>query len=489
MDRNTLEINNILLINPPESSRGGSTSVPLGLMYIAGLLRKNSIPVNILDACLEGWDSIKKGLAENNPTIVGIACPSYARTKSLKVAEIVKDYNKNIKVILGGHHPSLMGKQILENYPFVDMICIGEGEYPMLELSQGVDLKNIPGLGFRRGNEIIINNPRPEISDLDKLPMPAWDCIDPRRYGTNSTFVFDGVDFSKEIGACISFSRGCIGRCNFCSNHCMWAKWKHRSPKNVADELELLNKKYNIRCFAFNDDCFSVNRKAAMELCNEILERKLKIYFSIVTRTDCIDEELLGILKEAGCCAICFGIEAASPKLLKIMHKPIKIEQSQKAIQLVKSFGIRSIALVIAGAVGETRETINETISFLNHANPTESGIANGLMIFPGTEIYEIAKRQKLIDDSFWLTDYNYMIYTGENSRLKLNMFFSAIHNRKKLSRFFIINALQYHRFVTREIEMGLKKFLEWMGLLKVRNKSNKPKVFYGKYTSQGRAR
>jgi len=475
----------VLLINPPESSQGGSTSAPLGLMYIASLLQKNNFPVNIVDACLGGWDSIKKGLAESNPTIVGIACPSYARAKSLKVAETVKGYNKDIKVILGGHHPTLMGRQILENYPFVDMVCIGEGEYLMLELCQGVELEKIPGLGFRENNNVIINNPRTEITDLDELPMAAWNCLDPRRYGTNNSFVFDGIDFGKERGACVSFSRGCIGRCNFCSNYCMWKKWKHRSPQKVADELEFLNKTYNIRCFAFNDDCFSVNKKATMELCAEIVNRKLKIYFSIVTRVDCIDEEILGILKKAGCCTIYFGIEAASPRLLKIMHKPIKIEQSQKAIQLVNSFGIRSIALVIAGAVGETYETINECIDFLNRANPTEIGIANGLMIYPGTEIYEIAKRQKLIDDSFWLTDYNYMIYTGENSRLKLNMFSSALSNRKRLSRFFIINALRYHRFVTREMTKAVKKLLERMGLLKEKSKPNKPKAFYGKYANQ----
>ena len=480
MDRSASEKNKVLLINVPESGQGGHTSAPLGLMYIAGLLQKNGVLVNIIDACLDGWDSIGRGLAEYSPTIVGIACPSYARTNSLKVAKIVKEHDKNIKVIMGGHHPTLMGRQVLENYPFVDMVCIGEGEYLMFELSRGLEPEKILGLGFRRNNDIIINDRRSEITDLDELPMPAWDLIDPGRYGTSSDFTFDGVDFSKEAGASISFSRGCIGRCNFCSNHCMWKRWKHRSPKNMADELELLNKKYNIRCFAFNDDCFSADKKAAIELCNEILARGLKIYFSVVTRTDCVDEEILGVLKKAGCCTVCFGIETASPKVLKIMHKPIRIEQSQKVIQLVNSFGIRSVALLIAGAVGENWETVNETIDFLNHANPTMLGIGNGLMVFPGTEIYEMLKRQKLIDDSFWLTDYSCMIYTEENPRWQLDMFTSAIDKRKKLSRFYIVNALRYHRFLSREIGRKLKKFFEWLGVnIKRKKDPNKPNLFY----------
>ncbi|MBU2541425.1 MAG: B12-binding domain-containing radical SAM protein [Candidatus Omnitrophica bacterium] len=467
----------VLLINPPESSPGRSTSAPLGLMYIAAVLRQNNIPVQILDAFLDGWDSILRKIREYRPDIVGIACPTYARIQAIKVAKIVKENFTDVIVILGGHHPTLMGQQLLDNYPFVDMVGIGEGEYLMLDLCQGRRLEDILGLGFKKNNKIIINEPRPNIEDLDVLPMPAWNLIEPRRYGTHNNFVYEGVDLSKEAGAGILFSRGCIGRCNFCSNRLMWKKWRHRSAKKVVDEIEFLNRTYNIRCFQFNDDCFSVDRKATIEFCSEISKRKLRILFRIITRADCVDEIIIKSLKEAGCYLVQLGIETASPKLLKIMHKPINLEVSAKAIQLINSFNIRSVTLLIAGSLGENWQTINETIDFLNRTNPTDVEVANGIMLFPGTELYSIAKQQGAIDDSFWLTDYTWKIYTKENSRLTLNIFTAAIQKRKKISRFFFLNMLHSNKFIIKEIEYFFKDILEKSGIRRIKKKKNKAKV------------
>lgn len=471
--------NSVLLINPPESNPGRSTSAPVGLMYIAGVLQENNIPVHILDAFLDGWDSVVTKIREYRPGIVGIACPTYARMHAIKVAKIVKQNFVDTTVILGGPHPTLMGYQLLDNYHFIDMVGMGEGEYLMLDLCWGIEPENIPGLGFRRNDTIIINEPRPNIENLDTLPFPAWNLVQPKRYGTGSNLIYNGIDLAKEMGAGISFSRGCIGRCNFCSNYLMWKKWKYRSANKVAEEIEFLNRNYNIRCFQFNDDCFSVNKKATIELCNEIIGRGLRIIFSIITRADCVDEDILKALKESGCYAISFGIETASPKCLKIMHKPINLEISAKAIQLVNSFNINSVALIIAGCVGENRETINETVDFLNRTNPTVIEVANGLKLFPGTELYNIARQQGVIDDAFWLTDYNWKIYTKENSRLMLNIFTAAIQKREKISKSFFINLLRYHRFITKEIEYFFKSILKKIGINVPKKKKNKPKVAY----------
>ncbi len=471
------ENNSVLLINPPENAPGRKTSAPLGLMYIAAVLQENNIPVRILDAFLDGWDSVLKKVTEYQPAIVGISCPTYARVQALKAAETIKKHFPKITVILGGHHPTLMARQLLDHYPSIDMVTIGEGEYTTLDLCLGRNPEEILGLGYRKGGKVIINKSRPNIENLDDLPLAAWNLVEPKRYGTHSDFVYEGIDLAKEVGADISFSRGCIGRCNFCSNFVMWNKWRHRSPVKVVDEIEFLNRKYGIRCFQFNDDCFSVNKKATLELCAEITKRKLKILFCIVTRADCIDEDILKALKEAGCYMISFGIETASPRLLKIMHKAMKPEAGAKAVQLVNSFSIKTVALVIAGCVGENWQTINETIDFLNNAEPSIVDVANGLRIFPGTELFDLAKRKGAIDESFWLTDYNWKIYDEENSRLKLNIFTTALQKRKKLSNFSIVNYIYYHKFVTKEIEYCLKELLEKIGIN--RRKKNKVKVAY----------
>ncbi len=468
--------NRVLLINPPEGTLGRLTSAPLGLMYIAAVLQENGVSVRILDAFLEGWGSIFPKIEEFQPNIIGITCPTYARVQAIKVAEEIKKKYPGILIIMGGNHPTLMGRQLLENYAFIDLVGMGEGEYIFLDLCKGLAYEDIPGLGFRKDNSITINARRPNIENLDALPFAAWNLVEPKRYGTHSNFIFNGIDLGNEIGADISFSRGCIGRCNFCSNNIMWKKWRHRSPGKVVDEIEHLNRQYGIRCFQFNDDCFSVDKKAAIELCHEINRRGLKILFCIVTRTDCIDRELLQALKSAGCYMISFGIETASVRLLKIMHKPINIEVSLNAIKLVHSYGIKTVALIIAGCVGEDYRSINETIDFLKRTNPSFVDVANGLRIFPGTELFETAKKQKFIDEDFWLTDYNWKVYTKECSRLKLNIFTAAIQQKRELSGFYLINLIRYHKFVTKEIGFFFKRII---GEENFKSKKKKPKVAY----------
>ncbi|MFH1479046.1 MAG: radical SAM protein [Candidatus Omnitrophota bacterium] len=472
-------IKKVLLINPPESGMGDHSFSPLGLLYIGAILKKNSISVKIVDGFISSMDEIKEAIKDYSPDMVGITCHTYARTKALEIARSSKDIAPEIKVVLGGAHPTIMGRQILENFSFVDFIVAGEGDHTLLELCQGKEHPEIKGLGYRKGDKVFINPEREVINDLDSIPFPAWELIDLKLYPSDGEGIFRGIDLSKESCIPVIFSRGCVGDCNFCSNRLMWKRWRHRSPDNMLEELKLLNKDFGIKRFVFNDDCFSVNKKATIELCNKIVESGINIVFDIVTRTDCIDKEVLEALKNAGCYQINFGIETASPSLLKIMKKPIPVKVSEEAIRLTNSFGIKTTALLIAGCVGETYETINETIDFLNNSDPSRIGVGNGLMIFPGTRLYELSKEQKVIDDSFWLTDYSWKVYTFENSRMWLNIFGNAIDKRKKLSRYRIVNLMKNHRFVSKEIEYRFKDFLIKMRLKKERIKTSKYKFSY----------
>ncbi|MFA5339926.1 MAG: radical SAM protein [Candidatus Omnitrophota bacterium] len=467
----------VLLINPPESGMGEHSSVPLGLLYIAGVLQKHDIPVKIVDGFLEGWKGVEEAVKGYRPGVIGITCHTYARARALKIAKLAKEIIPEVTVVVGGAHPTVMAKQLLENYPFIDIAAIGEADHVLREICEGKDYSEIRGIAYRENGRVIIN-PRPDvIADLDSLPLPAWNLLDLKRYPPDGEGVYNGIDLSKEPRISVTFSRGCVGDCNFCSNRLMWKRWRHRSPGNMLGELELLNKAFGIKHFHFNDDCFSVNKKAAVELCRGIADRKLNIAFDIVTRTDCVDAEVLQALKDAGCYRVCFGIETASPRLLKIMGKPINVKEQEEAIKLTNSFGIKTLALLIAGCVGETQETINETIGFLDRAQPSAAGIANGLMIFPGTRIYEIAKKDGVIDDSFWLTDYAWKMYTFENSPLWLDIFSRALETRRKLSGSRIVNLIRNHRFVSRQIGRRIKDLLMRCGLAKQKTAGGKYKV------------
>ena len=467
----------VLLINPPESGMGEQSSAPLGLLYIAGVLQKYDIPVKVADGFLEGWKGIEEIIKNYRPGIIGITCHTYARARVLKIAKSAKAIFPEATVVVGGAHATIMAKQLLENYPFIDITAIGEADYVLREVCEKKDYSEIPGIAYRKNGRVVINSRRDVIADLDSIPFPAWNLLDLKRYPPDGRGTYRGIDLAKEPRISVIFSRGCVGDCNFCSNRLMWKKWRHRSPENMLEELELLNKTFGIRHFHFNDDCFSVNKKATIDLCRAITDKGLNIAFDIVTRTDCVDAEILQALKDAGCYRVCFGIETASPRLLKIMGKPINAKEQEEAIRLTNAFGIRTLALLIAGCVGETWETINETIDFLNRARPSAVGIANGLMLFPGTKLYEIAKKNGVIKDDFWLTDYAWKMYTLENSPLWLNIFSRALETRRKLSGSRLVDLIRNHRFVSRQIGHNVRNFLMKYGLVKQKTASRKYKI------------
>ncbi len=459
----------VLLINPPESGMGEHSFPPLGLLYIAGALKKNNIPVKVVDGFLEGWDDIQNAIRDYHPDMIGITCHTYSRVQALKIAKLAKDMLSDVKIVVGGAHPTIMARQMLEHYPFIDIVAIGEGDYTLLELYRENNYSDIPGIGYRDEGRVLINPRVSSIKDLDSISFPAWDLVELNRYPPDGSGVYRDINLGAEPCIPVIFSRGCIGDCNFCSNRLMWKRWHHRSPENMLDELTLLNRTFGVKHFVFNDDCFSVNKKATIELCKGIVGRGLDMVFDIVTRTDCVDDEVMRALKDAGCYQINYGIETASPRLLKIMGKPVNVEVQERAIRLTNSYGINSTALFIAGCVGETYETINETIDFLNRTSPSRIGVGRGLMIFPGTRLYELAKENGVIDDNFWLGDFGWKIYTVENSRMFLNIFGNAIEKRHKLSRSALVNLVRNHRFVSRELEHRVKEFFSKLGLRKTR--------------------
>ncbi len=427
----------ILLINPYESEQDGFSNPPLGLLYIAGILLKNGFDVHVLDCCIEGKSAISEALESLHPSIVGITCLTPARKKSLEVAKMVKYFDPSTKVVMGGAHPTIMYKQLLENYPFIDYIVLGEGEITFLEIAQCKEISQISGLAYRDSGsgEVVKTSPRKYIEDLDEIPFPAWHLVDLKKYPSRGNGIFNGVNLATEPRISIIFSRGCKGHCNFCSTWWIWKGWRHRSPKNMVDEIELLYNNHGIRHFCFADDAMTINRNATMELCDELIRRKLKIAFFATTRTDCVDETLLRKMREAGCYEVSYGIETGSPILLEKMCKENDIETSKRAICLTKKAHLKAAALMIAGNVGETEETIHETVDFLRKTEPTEIGCLGGLWILPGTKLYNDCKVKGFINDDFWLTDEPYKLYTLEHTSDQLEKMLKKIINYKPQMR------------------------------------------------------
>ncbi|MEI6807380.1 MAG: cobalamin-dependent protein [bacterium] len=413
----------ILLINPYGTEQSGFTSPPLGLLYIAGTLLKNGFEVQVVDGCIDGKEAVKTAIERLRPSFIGITCLTPGRVQAMEIARMAKSIIPHTTVVMGGVHPTIMYKQLLETCQALDFAVLGEGEQTFLEIVQGKAPGTIPGLAFRDGKTVVTTEHRRYIDNLDDLPLPAWHLVDLRRYPPIDRGIFRGIDLKKVPRISVIFSRGCKGHCDFCSTWWIWKGWRHRSPKAMADEIEMLYRDYGVRHLCFADDSMTVDKQATITLCDEIIARNLNIVFHVTTRTDCVDKAVLQRLKQAGCYKIAFGIETGSSLLLEKMGKENDIKTSESAIALAKEAGILVTALIIVGNVGETPESIQDTVSFLRRTRPDEVGCVGELWILPGTQLYRHCKQKGFIDDSYWLSDKPYKSYTLEHTPKELARF------------------------------------------------------------------
>ncbi|OFZ16565.1 MAG: hypothetical protein A2X86_12275 [Bdellovibrionales bacterium GWA2_49_15] len=438
----------VLLVNPDNADQAGFSFPPLNLIYLAGSIL-NEHEVQLVDGYLLGREGIKKAVTEFRPEIVGITNYTLGHHAVLEIADWIKKFSPQIKIVLGGAHPTIMWKQILENYPQIDVCVIGEGEYTFREFCNGTPVEKLAGIAWRKDNTVVRNPARTYQHHLDHIPFPAWHLLNLKNYPAKGEGVFNGIDLSKEPRVSVVFSRGCTASCDFCSTWWIWKGHRARSAINMANELELLNTKYAAKHFWMADDDFSGDIQAAKELCREIIRRNIKIAWYATTRVDHVDLELLELMKKAGCYEISFGVESGSQKILDLIGKNTTVEQAKLSILNAKKIGLRITALLIVGARGETKDTVNETIDFLNTIRPDGVGAVGGLWILPGTSLYQRAKRERIIDDTYWLRDRPVPIYYGEHTKERIEQFLYAVHSRRKLGTvnffigFYVLNRLK----------------------------------------------
>jgi radical SAM superfamily enzyme YgiQ (UPF0313 family) len=266
----------------------------------------------------------------------------------------------------------------------------------MLELAQRVEAgkpyHNLLGTTTRKDGEIVRNEERPYIEDLDALPFPA-----------HHLFPLDHLQKYGKVIFPLSTSRGCTFWCNFCSAVRMFGRrYRMRSPESVIAELEMLHKKYGAVQFTFYDDAFSVDQKRAFKICEEIQKRKLKIMWDCETRVDMVTKELLQEMKKAGCLAVWFGVEAGSKQVLDAMAKGLTLEKTKNAFKMAKDCGLMTVASVILGFPEETPETARETIKFVMEIKPDDVGYYIATP-YPGTPMYDYVKEKGWLK----ITDFN----------------------------------------------------------------------------------
>ncbi|MBI4287973.1 MAG: radical SAM protein [Chloroflexi bacterium] len=358
----------VLLINPNYVTQvyGEETLdylvAPLGLAYVAAVLKRDGVDVSLLEANALGlgMDDIEKEIKRQKPDLVGITgtTPLIARVE--EIARRAKSADKGIKVVVGGPHATILPQEVLKSQN-IDFCVRGEGEITALELvkalEKGGDFGAILGLGFKSNGQIHLNDSRPLIKELDSLPFPARELLPMEKY-----------IFPLPTGAVARFtnlisSRGCPYLCTFCGQHNIWTRLvRFRSPKNVVDEIQAVKDKYGVAFVGFTDSNFPLNRKITMDICDEMAARGIKIKWACGSRVDLVDQELLRKMHKAGCQQINFGVESGNAEILKGYKKGITIDQAKTAIKQAKKAGLKVYTYFMVGGPGETRETAEETI-------------------------------------------------------------------------------------------------------------------------------
>jgi radical SAM superfamily enzyme YgiQ (UPF0313 family) len=379
----------VTLVNPPypSGSHQHPPFTPSGIGYLAAVLEKNQYEVDVIDCQVLrlSYDQFKSEIGKRQPNIVGITSTTLTYKSALHIAKIAKEVHPDCLTLLGGCHATFWDDKALQECPHLDIIVRKEGENTLLELVQrleaGKSLHGVLGTTHRKDGKIVKNPDRPYIENLDDLPFPAhhlWPIERLRKYGKTAFPLMT--------------SRGCVYWCDFCSAVRMFGrKYRMRSPKNVVDEIEFLNNTYGANHFAVYDDAFTVDRTRTEEICREIENRKLKIKWNCETRVDMVTKDLLRKMRQAGCRDVWFGVEAGTQRVLDEMSKGISIAQTIRAFNWAKEVGLMTVAAVILGFPGETKESAWETVRFVEKIKPNDVGYYVATP-YPGTPLYDYVK-------------------------------------------------------------------------------------------------
>jgi radical SAM superfamily enzyme YgiQ (UPF0313 family) len=337
----------------------------------------------VVDGQLEELNEefFKNYIIQFQPEVVGISACTPTFSSALKVSGLIKKILPSVKVGLGGIHPTLFPQATLEKKE-VDFVIRGEGELTFWEYikttTQKENLRKIKGLSYKFREKIIHNPPRDPIVDLNFLPFPARHLLPRRKYVET-----------------IITSRGCPFNCIFCSvQQAMGRKYRVREALNVVDEIGTFIED-GIKFFFVLDDNFCVQKKRVIAICRLMIERGYhrQIEWGCETRADLVDEEMLALMKEAGCLRIFFGLETHSQKLLDQLNKKMKIEQNEKAVKLAQKIGLEVRGSFILGIPGETKEETIKTIKYAKSLKLTEAKFALATP-YPGTELFKIAQAE-----------------------------------------------------------------------------------------------
>lgn len=375
----------ITLIYPRfEYKNIGNVEEPLGILYIASVLKKSGHQVYFHDLTFaKDLEVLREDIC--NSDLAGFSCTSPLFGIAKRVLKYIKELKPDIKTVAGGPHPTQDPESALR--AGFDFVVIGEGEVTILELIRGIEREcfdNVRGIAYKKGSDFKINPPQPFIDSLDSLPLPDRSLI----------------DYSKYFTFGIMATRGCPFNCFYCKpmqdrlfGNCL----RKRGVSSVVDEIEQLIKIDKHKVIYFKDDTLTAYPPDWFkDFGNELKRRGLKAKWGCNSRVDTITGDKLELMKKAGCLGLSFGVESGSQRIIDFYNKKTRVEQVIDTFSLCRKLKINTLAFIMLGAPIETREDLEMTYRLILKIKP-DHWIVYVTTPFPGNYLYEYAAGRGII--------------------------------------------------------------------------------------------
>lgn len=375
---------------------------PIGTAYIASVLRKEGHDVEIYNQDVHHYpeEHLTDYLDNNSFDIVGLGVIAgyYQYRKLLKISQAINaSKNRPDYYILGGHGPSPEPEYFLK-ITDANVVVIGEGEETIVDLVNAISEKKpfnyIKSITYRDGDQIVINNRRSVIRDIDSIPWPAYDMFPIEHY----RLLRDPHSTNKDFFMPVLSARGCTFKCNFCYR--MDKGYRARNPEAIIEEIKYLSKDYHINYIEFADELLMSSKMRIIELCKSIIKSNLKFKWFCSGRLNYATPEVLKLMKTAGCVFINYGIESFDNTVLKNMKKALTTKQIVSGIKATLEAEISPGYNIIFGNIGENKEILNKGVEFLiKYDDGAQLRTIRPVTPYPGSPLYYYAIEKGLLKD------------------------------------------------------------------------------------------
>jgi radical SAM superfamily enzyme YgiQ (UPF0313 family) len=403
-----------LLVSLQQQSRflKAPSWMPLYLPLLGGVLRDGGHAVAAAECFAEGASAAGSSVetavrrfsgivADFPPDIIIFDVNPQEWNSFRQIASAARRSAADSLILAGGQLPSLCPAETLEWRPELDAVLLGEAEQAVRMIAGGGAFRDVPGLAVRNGKEMRLTAPAIPVSDLDSLPPAARDLFDMDYHASSTPRVIPCVSVRA---ATVQSSRGCGGRCAFCTEGRLHhPRHRHRSAGSVIEEIETLVDRYNINGVYFLDENFLSNQERVAELCDGMARRNLpaRIRWTAQVRTDTVSPGILALMREGGCLQLEYGIESGSQRILDSIGKGTSVDVNERALRITREAGIRTLAYTMYGLPGERPEDLSATEAFLERTSPDIVRF-NVFSLHPGSPAVKTLEEEGVLAKDFW---------------------------------------------------------------------------------------